>query len=207
MALLRITWPILRARSSCGSGGKPRNASILPSANSSIGLADGLVTQSISSVGIEPDIGGHDREKHVRARAERLDAHAFALQIEDGADGLVREQLEAAGMHTRQDRDRHAGIDRDDERRREVQTEVDLAAPRSSRAGSPDRHRHVADIGEAFRAQQLLGHVLRREADAGYLVEADRGRLRRPFVGERCPGAKDAAAAADDALARKSRRE
>ena len=38
-ALLTITWPILRARSSCGSGGKPRKASILPSANSSIGLA------------------------------------------------------------------------------------------------------------------------------------------------------------------------
>src|SRR6476659_5250610 len=36
--LLTITWPILRARRACGSGGVPRKASILCSANSSIGL-------------------------------------------------------------------------------------------------------------------------------------------------------------------------
>ena len=52
----------------------------------------------------------------------------FALQVEDGSDVLVREQLEAAGMDTRQDRDRHAGIEATDERRREPQAKVDLAA-------------------------------------------------------------------------------
>ena len=38
VAVLRITRPTLRARSSCGSGGKPRKASTFPSANSSLGL-------------------------------------------------------------------------------------------------------------------------------------------------------------------------
>src|ERR1700756_6060783 len=54
IALLKITWPILRARNSCGSGGSPRNASIFPSANSSIGLGEELVTQRISFAGSSP---------------------------------------------------------------------------------------------------------------------------------------------------------
>src|ERR1700721_3328213 len=52
--LLTTTWPMLRARNSCGSGGKPRNASIFRSANSSIGGIDGLVTQLMSLAGQSP---------------------------------------------------------------------------------------------------------------------------------------------------------
>src|SRR6516164_10736291 len=52
VALLKITWPMLRARKSCGSGGQPRKASIFPSANSSIGV--GEVTQRISFAGSSP---------------------------------------------------------------------------------------------------------------------------------------------------------
>src|SRR5262249_50972886 len=51
---LTTTWPIFRARNSCGSGGKPRNASILPSAKSSLGAIVGLVTQLISFAGSSP---------------------------------------------------------------------------------------------------------------------------------------------------------
>src|SRR5258706_12733388 len=54
VALLKITWPILRARNSCGSGGSPRNASIFPSANNSIGLGEELVTHRISFAGSSP---------------------------------------------------------------------------------------------------------------------------------------------------------
>src|SRR5262249_17271423 len=54
MVLLTITWPILRTRNSCGSGGNPRNASILPSAKSSIGFGEELVTQLISFAGLSP---------------------------------------------------------------------------------------------------------------------------------------------------------
>ena len=66
-ALLTMTWPICRARSSCGSGGKPRKASILPSANSSIGFGDVLATQWMSLRRIEPDMGRHhEREDMMR---------------------------------------------------------------------------------------------------------------------------------------------
>ena len=70
VAVLRITRPILRARSSCGSGGKPRKASTLPSANSSMGVPSGLgSTQSMSGLRVEPDVGRHDRQIQVAARA------------------------------------------------------------------------------------------------------------------------------------------
>src|SRR5215831_20889503 len=54
VALLKITWPMLRARKYCGSGGQPRNASIFPSANSSTGSGEELVTQRISFAGSSP---------------------------------------------------------------------------------------------------------------------------------------------------------
>ena len=119
----------------------------------------------------------------------------------------LREQLEAAGMHAGQHRDRLARVDRDQERRREVHAEIDLAARRSSAAFVDARlHAHIADIGEAFGAQQLLGDVLRREADAGSLGDPDRGRFRRPLVGERCRGRQARRGAGHGRLARKSRR-
>ena len=96
------------------------------------------------------------------ALAELLgDADPLALQVADGSDGLVGEQLVAAGMHTRQRRDRLAGIQLRDDPCRGLEVEVDVAA-----CDSVDRlGRNVADIGEAFRAQQLLGDVARRDAD------------------------------------------
>src|SRR5207245_4383560 len=54
MALLTITRPILRARSSCGSGGKPGNASIFPAAHSSIGVGEEPVPRAIAVAGSSP---------------------------------------------------------------------------------------------------------------------------------------------------------
>src|SRR5262245_61514890 len=55
-APLTMTWPIWRARNSCGSDANPRNASILRSANSSSGFTDGsmLGTPRMSRVGLSP---------------------------------------------------------------------------------------------------------------------------------------------------------
>src|SRR5712675_1957547 len=52
--LLTITCPMLRARNSCGSGGKPRNASTFPWAKSSMGGIDVLVIQRMSLAGSSP---------------------------------------------------------------------------------------------------------------------------------------------------------
>jgi hypothetical protein len=87
--------------------------------------------------------------------------------------------------------ERLASIQRYGERRREGQTEIQLAArDHLSVAAAPPRFQ-VAEVSEAFRAQQLLCEVLRRGTDATELAEADRARLRRPLVGERSPGAQD----------------
>jgi hypothetical protein len=56
-------------------------------------------------------MGGHNRHVKVRGRAERIEkTDRFALQVGKGSNVLMREQLEAAGVHTRQHRDRVAGI-------------------------------------------------------------------------------------------------
>src|SRR5262249_52470119 len=52
--LLTITRPTFRPRNSCGWGGSQRKASIFPSAKSSIGFGEVLVTQLMSLVGSSP---------------------------------------------------------------------------------------------------------------------------------------------------------
>jgi hypothetical protein len=109
----------------------------------------------------------HDRHIDMFARAQRIDADLLALQVADGANGFVREQLEASGMHTRQCRDRHASIKAQDERCREKEAEIDLAACDRLRLRKTLRCGHVANIGKALRPQQVLGDVPGRHADGG----------------------------------------
>ena len=139
------------------------------------------------------------------ARAEILDADPLALQVADGPDRLVREQLVAADMHARQHRDRLAGIQMRDE---------PMPASCRSKSTSPRATasrrvvRHVADVGEAFRPQQILGDVQRRDADA-----ADHAASRSVVVSGGPSSASDAraprtpAAPAADRVVRKSRRD
>ena len=67
--------------------------------------------------------------------AQGLHADALALQVRDAADALVREQLEASRVHAGQERDRIAGIDRDQKRCHEVQTEIDFTGRNPLRIG------------------------------------------------------------------------
>ena len=82
--------------------------------------------------GVEPDVRRHDRYIEVRSRAGHIgDADPFALQVGDGSDALMHEQLEAPGMHTCNYRDRHIGIKATDGPWRKHETEVDLALSES----------------------------------------------------------------------------
>ena len=68
VAVLTITCPVPRARSSCGSTGHPRSASIFRSANNCMVVSVGPgVTQLISSLGLSPTCG-HDRHVQVSGR-------------------------------------------------------------------------------------------------------------------------------------------
>ena len=100
----------------------------------------------------------HDRKQQVGAGAERRDAEPLAPQVADGPDGFVGEQLEAAGMDARERRGRLARGQLSDDPRRGFEVEVGLAPGHDIER----RLRHVADIGEALRAQQRLGGVHRR---------------------------------------------
>jgi len=83
--VVAMTSPACRARSSCGSGAKPKKASILPSANNLSGLTLRSVTQWMSLAGVEPDLGGHQGQQ---VGLGRLNTHALPLQLGDAAEAF-----------------------------------------------------------------------------------------------------------------------
>ena len=79
------------------------------------------------------------------------DADPLALQAADGSYWLMREQLVASGMHTRERGDRLAGVHLAGD-----QSAVSRSKSMSPRAtASTARSGNVADIGEPFRAQPV----------------------------------------------------
>src|SRR6516164_8115655 len=52
--------------------------------------------------GVETDMGGHDRNEQVFARAERLDNDGLALEVGNAANAGIAEQLQAADMDAAQ---------------------------------------------------------------------------------------------------------
>jgi hypothetical protein len=104
------------------------------------------------------------------------DGDRLALEVADRADALGPEELVAADVDPGQENDRRAGIHLHDEGRDERHADVDLAVGE----GLVDRGRSELDVlhvAEPLGAQQLLGHVLGRDTDAGNLREPDPRRL------------------------------
>src|SRR5215831_210527 len=88
-------------------------------------------------------------------------------------------------MDAAEHRQLDAAIEPSDEHRRKVQTKIYLAASnplgRVAAGGQP----HVADIGKALRTKQLLGDVLRSNADTRTIVKADRCCFEGALCGKR----------------------
>ena len=124
--------------------------------------------------GIKPDMGGHGRHEDVRGCAQVRHAHGLALEVNDAADPFDRKQFEAAHVYTGDDRYLFAGIDRNEQERREVQSEVDLAAREHFRLARAPIGHHIADVGKAFCSQQAPNDVLRRNANTTIPGEPDR---------------------------------
>ena len=108
------------------------------------------------------------------ADAERRDADRLALQVADRADAVGAEQLEAADVDAAEEHDRVAGVELDDERRDERHADVDLAG----REGWVRGRRSIwtyCDLGEPLGREQIVGQVLRSDADAGESGRAGSG--------------------------------
>ena len=103
----------------------------------------GLVNPVDVLARIEPDIRDHARQQQVPAGAKLLGMPTrLALQVADGPDGLVREQLVASGMHTSERRDRLTGIHVGDDPTGGLEVKVEFAAPDCSLGGASD----ISDI-------------------------------------------------------------
>src|SRR6516225_1474631 len=144
--------------------------------------------------GVEPYVGGHASHIQMRDQAEGLGAHFPSLQIPNVADAFVRKQFEAADMHTAHYCDWFTGIDRCNGGCCVYQREIQLSAPNRRRYHRRWR-KLVLDFGKAFRAQQLVGDILRRDADASVLRKADGRYFRRLLLGQRIPCADEACCA------------
>jgi hypothetical protein len=108
----------------------------------------------------------------------------------------VREQPEAAGVHTGQHRDRDAGIEPADSPGREPESKIDLMTFECLRIRRTILYANIADIGETFRAEQFLrdqnGRIARPvvsdtvDPTRRRVLEAepDRGHFRRRLVGK-----------------------
>ena len=104
----------------------------------------------MSLAGSSPDLSRHQGHQRVVVRSQGLYPDTFSFQVGDGAGPFIREQLEAADHHPRQDGDRLAGIERPDEVRRIVHVEIGFAV--RERFSDCRGCLHVANIGEALRA-------------------------------------------------------
>jgi len=87
-------------------------------------------------------------------------------------------------MHPGQNRDWRSTVDRGNELRGKIQCEIAVAA-RDDLCGIGIRGRlEIANIGQAFDAQQLLGGVLRSKTNAGVAHHSHCSRLRLPLCRE-----------------------
>jgi len=104
---------------------------------------------------------------------------------------VSRKQFEAADMDASQHSDRLPGVDPGSKQHRKIQSEIDLVLRNRGRDIVRGRI-HIADFGEAFGAQQLLGDLKRRLADRKILGDADGSRVEFPLRGQRSRQAEQA---------------
>src|SRR5205807_3333635 len=130
------------------------------------------------------DMRGHQDHENVGERAEPLDADAPTFQVGDRTDILAGEQFEATDIQTTEQGDCLAGIDLADQVGRVVCGEIGAAA-RYGGGECAYRRIDVANVSEPLLAQQFLGDVLRRVADARVLGEPDGGGFEGAFRGAR----------------------
>src|SRR6266536_3186993 len=113
------------ALSCCGSGGKPRKASILPSASCCIDTTGDCATQLTSLRGSRPTCAAIMAIKAC-CPPSSSHAHGLAFQISDRAHPISTEQLKATGMASCQDDNRVTRVHSHDEARIKVHVDVGL---------------------------------------------------------------------------------
>jgi hypothetical protein len=149
------------------------------------------------AVGVETDMRRHGGQEDVLVRAQARHADALAFQIRDAADALVAEQFKAADVDASQERDRIAGGGCYDQRCHKVRGEIDDAARDCLRSGGTLQQVDIANIGKTLGAEQLVGDVLRGDADAGGLGKADSRGFEGSLGGQRARRAQEARGAGE----------
>ena len=165
VALFTTTCPIFLARSSWGSAGKPRNASILPSARSSLGLGRRMGDPVDVLARIETDVAPPCWRGRRAGQTPRPNtATVFPFRSRIVRTRSVANSSKQPTWTPARTTIGVAGVERDDRaaRRSSWLMSTSPGARSPSIAGVGLRAPTYCTIGEAFGAQQVLGDVLRR---------------------------------------------
>lgn len=132
---------------------------------------------------VDADIGQDHLRDDVTAPVSTRNRHELAFEFTDRADVRRREQFVAADVAAREQHHRPAGVDLEQPGRRQGQAYVDLSGAGEHRSVDFGRALDELDLTEPFRPQNLLDHVLRREAQNRTLDDAQAGCLGRRLAG------------------------
>ena len=130
---------------------------------------------------IHAHIGCHAGNEVVVCGSQRRHRHCLSFEVANGVYALRSEQLEAARMHSTQQRDRCLRIQFDDVVGNEAHADVDLVAPHRPVDGV-QWNVDILDVTEALELEQLLGYILRRNTNPGNFCKADGRYFRRSLL-------------------------
>ena len=120
---------------------------------------------------VDPDVSGNGSQVGRWGRSAGLHTDRCAPQVVHTTNFVLCEELVAADMHAQQNRHGGSGFDRLNGLRRKFQSKIRFSAS-GHRRRFTSRCIDIANLSKALRAQQLVGDVLRRKADAGELQNA-----------------------------------
>ena len=109
-------------------------------------------------------------------------ADSLPLEVADRPHPIGPEQLNTADMETRQPKDGLSGLHVQEERRGEVQADVNGARGQGLRHFT-EVPAEVSHLREPLARQELCDHILRSPTDAGGLPQPNSCRLRRRLRG------------------------
>jgi hypothetical protein len=121
---------------------------------------------------IEPYVSRHAGQKHVLGRSLPEHGHPFVLEIADGPDVRPPEHLEAADVDAAEQHDGIPGVDPGQVDARELHHHVRAAGGDEPGAEAVGRF-DVLHLADPVGPEQLLGQVLRCDADRGIVDEPE----------------------------------
>ena len=132
----------------------------------------------------------HGRDEDMVRRSQFGHGNRLSFEIANRFHAVGPEQLKTSHVYAAKQHNRHAGVHLDDVWRNE--SHADVYRTRSEALVHVHGELNVLDAVESLAPQQVFGHILRRDADAGNLAKTNGRGFRRGLLGRYPRAPKDA---------------